>query len=94
MAKETKFTPGPKPEENDMDTRPPNCNWPHCADYDERCMTGINIPCVSIIGQNLQHERRSAGKWRVSPAGLPSALAVAAILADFGWAVYIIGMLS
>jgi len=47
-----------------------------------------------IIGQSLTHERRSAGKWRVSPAGLPSALAVAAILAVIGWAVYMIGVLS
>ena len=31
-----------------MDTRSPTCGYPHCADYDERCALGINVPCGSV----------------------------------------------
>lgn len=24
-----------------------HCNYPHCRDYDERCLTGINVPCAA-----------------------------------------------
>ena len=72
-----------------MDPRPINCRWPHCSDYDERCATGINIPCIVIDGENLERERElAAGPCPVSPSHFINALAVAVILIAIGAALY------
>lgn len=72
-----------------MDVLPPNCRWPHCSDYDDRCMTGINIPCIVIDGENLERERKlAAGPCPVSPSGFIQGLAVVVWLAFVGLAFY------
>lgn len=72
-----------------MDVLPPNCRWPDCADYDDRCMTGIKIPCIVIDGENLERERElAAGPCPVSPSHFINALAVAVILIAIFAALY------
>ena len=44
-----------------MDRHPINCNWPDCSTYDDRCMVGINMPCV-IEGEKLRAERLAANR--------------------------------
>ncbi len=66
-----------------MDTRSPTCGWPHCADYDERCATGINIPCIVIEGEGLELERLAANRGCVFTPW-ESLLVVVVMLAAIG----------
>ena len=63
----------------------PECRWPHCADFDERCATRVNIPCAPtiIIHPPFDGERlvRAKNPPRVTLAGkiLLGSLAIVAI---------------
>lgn len=63
----------------------PECRWPHCVDFDDRCATGVNIPCAPaiIIHPPFDGERlaRAKNPPRVPLAGkiLLASLAIVAM---------------
>ncbi|MCY0150589.1 hypothetical protein OEG84_25285 [Hoeflea sp. G2-23] len=68
-----------------------NCpNYPGCGDYDARCATGINIPCIihpPFDGENLTREREAlGGPCPIYPPTFVQ-LAVTAALIGLAWLV-------